>query len=111
MKILGFPGGSAGKESACDAGDLGSIPGSGRSPGEGKGFWSHHFMANRWGNNGNGDRQIPSALPPEQGIMEQGQFLGSWEETFTSLATKLAAVRAFRKVFECCEASWDLSSR
>ena len=30
----GFPGGSAGKESACDAGDLGSIPGSGRSLGE-----------------------------------------------------------------------------
>ena len=35
---LGFPCGSAGKESACDAGDLGSIPGLGRSPGEGKGY-------------------------------------------------------------------------
>ena len=32
---LGFPGGSDGKESACYAGDLGLIPGSGRSPGEG----------------------------------------------------------------------------
>ena len=32
----GFPGGSADKESACNAGDLGSIPGLGRSPGEGK---------------------------------------------------------------------------
>ena len=31
----GFPGGSDGKESACDAGDPGSIPGSGRSPGGG----------------------------------------------------------------------------
>ena len=31
-------GGSAGKESACNAGDLGSIPGLGRSPGEGKGY-------------------------------------------------------------------------
>ena len=30
---LGFPGGSAGKESALNAGDLGLIPGSGRSPG------------------------------------------------------------------------------
>ena len=28
----GFPGGSAGKESACNAGDLGSVPGLGRSP-------------------------------------------------------------------------------
>ena len=35
---LGFPGGSAGKESACNAGDLDSIPGLGRSPGEGKGY-------------------------------------------------------------------------
>ena len=34
---MGFPGGSAGKESACSAGDVGSIPGSGRSPGEGNG--------------------------------------------------------------------------
>ena len=33
----GFPGGSDGKESACNAGDMGSIPGSGRSPGEGNG--------------------------------------------------------------------------
>ena len=33
----GFPGGSAGKESACSAGDLGSFPGLGRSPGEGNG--------------------------------------------------------------------------
>ena len=33
----GFPGGSEGKASACNAGDLGSIPGSGRSPGEGNG--------------------------------------------------------------------------
>ena len=34
----GFPGGSDGQESACNAGDLGSIPGSGRSPGVGKGY-------------------------------------------------------------------------
>ena len=35
MKIWGFPGSSAGKESACNPGDLSLIPGSGRSPGEG----------------------------------------------------------------------------
>ena len=34
---LGFPGGSDGKASACNVGDPGSIPGSGRSPGEGNG--------------------------------------------------------------------------
>ena len=35
---MGFPGGSGHKESACCAGDLGLIPGFGRSPGEGKGY-------------------------------------------------------------------------
>ena len=34
---MGFPGGSDGKESACSAGDRGSISGSGKSPGEGNG--------------------------------------------------------------------------
>ena len=38
LLICSFPGGSAGKESACNVGDLGSIPGLGRSPGEGKGY-------------------------------------------------------------------------
>ena len=35
---MGFPCGSAGKEFNCNAGDLDSIPGLGRSPGEGKGY-------------------------------------------------------------------------
>ena len=35
---MGFPCGLAGKESACNMGDLGSVPGLGRSPGEGKGY-------------------------------------------------------------------------
>ena len=35
---MGFSGGSTGKESACKSGDLGSIPGSGRSAGEGMGY-------------------------------------------------------------------------
>ena len=34
---MGFPCSSVGKESACNVGDLGSLPGSGRSPGEGNG--------------------------------------------------------------------------
>ena len=34
---MGFPGGSDGEQSTCNTGDLGSIPGLGRSPGEGKG--------------------------------------------------------------------------
>ena len=39
---VGSPGGSADKESARDAGDLGLIPGLGRSPGEGKGYPFHY---------------------------------------------------------------------
>ena len=38
MGSMGFPGSSAGKESACNVGDPGSIPGSGKSPGEGIGY-------------------------------------------------------------------------
>ena len=46
--FLGFPGGSAGKECACNLGDLGPIPWLGRSPGEGNGlpipvFWPGEF--------------------------------------------------------------------
>ena len=44
---VGLPGGSAGKESACSAGDLGSIPGSGRSAGEGNGNpLQYYFLEN-----------------------------------------------------------------
>ena len=37
IQVMGFPGTSDGKESACNAGDPGSTPGLGRSPGEGNG--------------------------------------------------------------------------
>ena len=52
--FVGFPCSSAGKESTCDVGDLGSIPGLGRSPGEGKGyplFWPREFhgLYSSWG--------------------------------------------------------------
>ena len=40
---MGFPGGSDGKLSACSAGDLGWIPGLGRSLGEGKGYPLQYF--------------------------------------------------------------------
>ena len=38
IDVVGFSGGSEGKESACSAGDPGLIPESGRSPGEGDGY-------------------------------------------------------------------------
>ena len=46
---MGFPGGSDGKESACKAGDLGSIPGWGRFPGEGNGYpLQYSCLENPW---------------------------------------------------------------
>ena len=42
---MGFPGSSAGKESACSAGDPGSILGSGRSAGEGLGYPLQYYWA------------------------------------------------------------------
>ena len=47
LKFMVFPGGSHGKESSCNAGDLGSILGSGKSPGEGNGYpFQHSCLGN-----------------------------------------------------------------
>ena len=43
LHIMGFPGGSGGKESACNVGGLGSATGSGRLPGEGNGCPLQYF--------------------------------------------------------------------
>ena len=67
---MGFPGSSAGKESACNAGDPGSIPGSGRSPGEGKGYPLQYSWASLVA-------QMVKNLPAEQETWVQS--LG-WEE-------------------------------
>ena len=48
MYKWGFPGGSAGKESACNAGDPGSTPGLGRSPGEEIDYPLHYSWASLW---------------------------------------------------------------
>ena len=46
---MGFPGGSEVKASACNAGNLGLIPGSGRSPGEGNGNpFEYSCLENPW---------------------------------------------------------------
>ena len=46
QEFQGFFGGSDSKESACNAGDPGSIPDSGRSPGEGNGNPLHYWLEN-----------------------------------------------------------------
>ena len=65
--FLGFPCGSAGKESACKVRDLGLIPGLGRSPGEGKATGSLECEI-RWAlgsitmNKASGDNRISAEL-------------------------------------------------
>ena len=54
LTVLRFPGGSEGEESACNIGDSGSIPGSGRSPEEGNGnpsqnSWLENSVDSPWG--------------------------------------------------------------
>ena len=62
LYILSFPGGSDSKESACSVGDPGSIPGWGRSPGEG---------------NGN---------PLQYSCLENSMDRGAWQATVHGLA-------------------------
>ena len=57
MCICVYPGGSAGKESTCNDGDLGSIPGLGRSLGKGK---ATHFNILAW--------KIPGPLRGLEGV-------------------------------------------
>ena len=57
-----FPGGSADKESACNAGDLGLIPGLGRSPGEGNGY------------------------PPQYSCLENSIDVGAWRTVVHGIA-------------------------
>ena len=59
---MGFPHSSVGKESACNAGDPGSIPGLGRSPGEG---------------NGN---------PPQYSCLENPMDRGAWQAIVHGIA-------------------------
>ena len=56
---MGFPGGSAGKESACNVGDLGSIPGLRRSPGGGHGNPLQYSCLE----NAHGQRSLVSCSP------------------------------------------------
>ena len=59
LKSLGFPGGSDGKESTCSVGDLGSIPGLGRSPGGGRGNPPQYFCLE----NPHGQRNLAGDSP------------------------------------------------
>ena len=81
--IWGFPGISDGKESACNAGDLGSIPGSGRSPGEGNGnplqvlAWKTHEWRSLAGLAGYSPWGRKESDPTKQLTLSLSQHMGS----------------------------------
>ena len=76
--FMGFPGSSAGKESTCNAGDPGSIPGSGRSPEGGISYPLQYFWASLVA-------QRVKRLPAVQET--QVQFLGQEDPLEKELAT------------------------
>ena len=83
MYVLGmwlgnFPHDSVGKESACNAGDPGSIPGSGRSPGEGIGYLLQYSWASLMA-------QLVKNLPAMQKIRDR--YLGGEDPLEEGMAT------------------------
>ena len=95
---MGFPGGSDGKESACNAGDLGLIPGLGRSPGEGIGYphqYSWTSLVAQLAKNLPAMQVDPGSIPglgrsPEEGIGYPLQY--SRASLVTQLVKNLPAI-------------------
>ena len=69
--IQGVPDSSVGKESTCNAGDPGSIPGSGRSPGEGIGYQLQH----------SGLENSMNGSPLQYSFLENPMDRGAWQVT------------------------------
>ena len=77
---MGFPGGSDGKESACNAGDLGLIPGLGRSPGGGNG----HPLKYSCLENPHGQRSLAGYSPwglKESDTTQQLSTHSTWDQS------------------------------
>ena len=79
IQLMGFPGGSDGIESACNAGDLGSIPGLGRLPGEGNGYPLQYFA---W--------RIPQTEEP-------GRLCGPWRHKGSDTTELLTLLLSFHQ--------------
>ena len=86
IKMSGFPGGSDGKVSACTAGDPGSIPGSGRSSGEGNGnplqySCLENLMDGAW-------QATVHGVAKSRARLSDFTFLSFWEDPTRCGATK-----------------------
>ena len=84
ISVQGLPGGSEGKESACSAGDTGSILGSGRSPGEGHGN------------------------PLQYSCLENSMNRGAWRATVHGVASQQAGLHHIPSNVICIQASCEI---
>ena len=89
--IKGFPNSSVGKESACNAGDLGLIPGSGRSTGEGIGYPLQYSWASPVA-------QLVRNLPAMQETLVQ--YLG-WDNPLKKGKATHSNILAWRILWSC----------
>ena len=90
-KDLGFPDSSAGKESACNAGDPGSISELGRSPGEGVGYPLQYSWASLV-------TQLVNNLPVMRGTWVQSL---AWEDPLEKVTATYSSILAWRIPWGC----------
>ena len=95
LSELGLPGGSDGKECACNAGDLGSIPGWERSPGEGNGNPLQYSCLENSVDRGPRSRSLTGLSPqhfhlnlPSPSFMSRGVFLKQLESKGLSMCSR-----------------------
>ena len=87
MVTLSFPGGSDGKESACNAEDPGSIPGLGRSPGEGHGYPLQYSGLENPMDRGAWGATVHGVAKSQTRLSDNGNFMPKpLEETLNCLA-------------------------
>ena len=105
--FMGFPCGSAGKEPACNAGDLSLIPGLGRSPGEGKGlptsvFWPGEFHGpySPWGcKEADMTERLSLQMKCSHGISDSLEEISSLSHSLVFLRLLLLLHWSLRRVF------------
>ena len=117
FQAQGFLGGSDGKESTCNAGDLGSIPGFGRSPGEGNGNPLQYSCLEYWQDMDRGARGVQSMGSQRVGnnwatnthtFPKSGNFSGNPSDHWSKVSTELRSppwlkiINTLKLFWTCC---------
>ena len=110
-KLRGFRGGSAGKESTWNAGDLGSIPGLGRFPGEGKGYpLQYSGLENSIDCIVHGVTKSWTQPVPSLHDKQMGKQWKQWQTLFWGAPKSLQVVTADMKLKDACSLAEKLDS-